>query len=69
MKPDGFNAIPGHGIEVTIDGIPVLLGNRKLMNERNISLAELEAESDRLAEEGKTPMYIAINQKPEVSLP
>jgi len=63
LKPESFNAIPGHGIEVTIDGIPVLLGNRKLMNERNISLAELEAESDRLAEEGKTPMYIALNRK------
>ena len=54
-----FNAIPGYGIEVDINGSGILLGNRKLMIDRNISLADYEADSDRLAEEGKTPMYIA----------
>jgi Cu+-exporting ATPase len=63
LKVDHFEAIPGHGIEVEINGIQVLLGNRKLMNERNIPLAELEAKSDVLAGEGKTPMYLAMNQK------
>jgi Cu+-exporting ATPase len=56
---ESFLSIPGYGIEVKIDGANILLGNRKLMNERNISLESLAAESDRLAEEGKTPMYIA----------
>ena len=56
---ESFNSIPGYGIEVRIGGVNVLLGNRKLMNERNIVLDSLEAESDKLAEEGKTPMYIA----------
>lgn len=63
LKVDHFEAIPGHGIEVDINGIRVLLGNRKLMNERNIALAELEAKSDILAGEGKTPMYLAMDQK------
>lgn len=62
-KLDSFNAIPGHGIEVTIDGKDVLLGNRKLMVDRNLSLENLEDDSDKLAGEGKTPMYIAINNK------
>ena len=61
FKPEDFLAIPGHGIEVSINGISVLLGNKKLMTERKISLSELEKDSDRLAEEGKTPMYIAMN--------
>jgi len=43
--------------------IPILIGNRKLMDERNISLAELEAASDKLASEGKTPMYVALDNK------
>ncbi|MBR0598744.1 heavy metal translocating P-type ATPase [Sinanaerobacter chloroacetimidivorans] len=60
---DQFKAIPGHGIEVEIKGNVVLLGNKKLMNESSISLEALQAESDRLADEGKTPMYIAINHK------
>ncbi|MCQ4924707.1 heavy metal translocating P-type ATPase [Tissierella carlieri] len=62
-KVDSFNAIPGHGIEVTIEGKNILAGNRKLMIERNISLENLEDSSDKLAGEGKTPMYIAIDNK------
>jgi P-type Cu+ transporter len=62
-KPDSFQAIPGHGIEVVIDGQDILLGNKKLMVERNISLEKLEDTSDQLAGKGKTPMYIAINNK------
>ncbi len=56
-----FEAIPGHGIEVTIDEIKLLIGNKKLMDSRNISLTDLQEISDRLAEEGKTPMYIAAD--------
>ncbi|MDR2759842.1 MAG: heavy metal translocating P-type ATPase [Spirochaetaceae bacterium] len=60
FRADDFKAIPGRGIEAVINGVTVLAGNRKLMEERNIPLSKLEAESDRLAGEGKTPMYIAL---------
>ena len=60
FSADSFRAIPGRGIEAVIKGVTLLAGNRKLLEERNVSLAELEAESDRLAEEGKTPMYVAL---------
>jgi len=63
LKPSSFNAIPGHGIEVTIDGKQILLGNKKLMQDRDISLQLLEKQSDKLASEGKTPMYIAIENQ------
>ncbi|MGI6193048.1 MAG: heavy metal translocating P-type ATPase, partial [Christensenellales bacterium] len=59
-KVESFDSITGRGIKAVIGGQTILAGNRKLMDEQGISLAELEAESDRLAEEGKTPMYIAI---------
>ncbi|MBK5246980.1 MAG: HAD-IC family P-type ATPase, partial [Peptostreptococcaceae bacterium] len=45
------------------NGIRILLGNRKLMEVQNISMTELEAQSDKLASEGKTPMYVAMDQK------
>lgn len=61
-KLDFFKAIPGYGIEVKIDGKNILLGNRKLMVESNISLGNLEEISHKLAGEGKTPMYIAIDR-------
>ncbi|MEG0502250.1 MAG: copper-translocating P-type ATPase [Cellulosilyticaceae bacterium] len=60
---DNFNAIPGYGIEVTIDSKTILLGNKKLMVERQIDIEGLGQKSDQLAEEGKTPMYIAIEGK------
>ena len=45
----------------SLSALPILIGNRKLMEERGISLAELGTTSDRLASEGKTPMYVVLN--------
>ena len=59
FKTQAFNALPGHGIEVTIENQSLLLGNKKLMIDRGISIDTVETVSDTLAGEGKTPMYIA----------
>lgn len=59
IKTESFKAIPGLGIEVIINGQHLLLGNKKLMTESRISLENLAAASDKLADQGKTPMYIA----------
>lgn len=56
---DHFVAIPGHGIEVEIEEQTFILGNKKLIVEKQIDLLDFEEESNRLAKEGKTPMYIA----------
>ncbi|MFZ6625293.1 heavy metal translocating P-type ATPase [Vagococcus fluvialis] len=56
---DHFVAIPGHGIEVEIEEQTFILGNKMLMLEKQIDLLDFEEESNRLAKEGKTPMYIA----------
>ncbi|MCL2080171.1 MAG: heavy metal translocating P-type ATPase [Oscillospiraceae bacterium] len=61
LPADSFNSITGHGIEAVIKGQAVLTGNRSLMIERGISPAPLEAESNRLSDEGKTPIYVAID--------
>ena len=63
LKTETFNAIPGHGIEVTINGQHLLLGNKKLMDEWHIGLGNLASASDALASQGKTPMYIAKDGK------
>ena len=63
LKTETFNAIPGHGIEVTLNGQHLLLGNKKLMDERHIGLGNLASASDALASQGKTPMYIAKDGK------
>lgn len=57
--PEAFQAIPGQGIQVTIEGEHLLLGNKQLMQEQRIDVTELATASNQLAEQGKTPMYIA----------
>jgi len=56
-----FNSITGQGIEAEIDGMNILIGNRRLMEAFDICLAEYEANSDQLAYDGKTPMFVAID--------
>jgi P-type Cu+ transporter len=56
-----FNAVAGHGIEAAIDGRRLLLGNVKLMRDRNISFDRAEERTAALAAEGKTPMYVAVD--------
>jgi Cu+-exporting ATPase len=58
---EGFEAVAGHGIEARVDGQSVLLGNLKLMDERGIELGKLPQEATRLSEDGKTPMYVAVD--------
>lgn len=61
LRVDRFEAIPGHGIEASVEGMDVLIGNMKLMDGRGIALGEMEEQSERLAVEGKTPMFIAAD--------
>lgn len=57
---DDFSAIPGHGIKAAISGKQVWLGNLQLINNEGIDNTLL-SESERLADEGKTPMYVAVD--------
>jgi len=61
LKIDSFEAIPGHGIKVSIDGSSILLGNQKLITNNNIDFSGYLTISDNLADQGKTPMYIAVD--------
>jgi Cu+-exporting ATPase len=58
---DDFEAVTGHGIAARVDGRDVLLGNRKLMADRGVDGAGLSEVEVRLSEEGKTPMYVAVD--------
>lgn len=61
VEGTGFNALPGRGIEVAVDGRALLLGNLRLMTDRACELDGLGAAAERLADEGKTPMYVAVD--------
>ncbi|MEX0599610.1 MAG: heavy metal translocating P-type ATPase, partial [Rhodothermales bacterium] len=60
-EADRFEAVPGHGVEGTVEGRSVLLGNAKLMRDRAIDAGVLEQKALRLADDGKTPMYVAVD--------
>ncbi|MBI2237196.1 MAG: cadmium-translocating P-type ATPase [Actinobacteria bacterium] len=63
-EPDGFEAIPGHGVEATVGGHTVLLGNLKLMRDQGVDVADLQPKAEALADAGKTPMYVAVDGRP-----
>ena len=62
-EPKNFKAIAGHGISASYRGKKVLLGNRKLMTKNRIDTERVEKNVQKLEEDGKTVMFIAINKK------
>ncbi len=56
-----FTSHSGRGVEARVEGKTVLLGNAALMSEQGVIIAQtLELEAMRLASEGKTPMFVAV---------
>ena len=56
-----FAATAGGGVEARLHGSLVYGGNRRLMEQKNIALDSFEHIAQRLADEGKTPLYFAEN--------
>lgn len=64
LEISNFQALPGKGIEGEIEGHKMLLGNLKLMKEKEIEVT-LKTEAGHLAAQGKTPIYLAVDGKLE----
>jgi len=62
-KIDAFEALTGRGLAATIGGEAVLIGNRRLMEERGIATADMEARAANLEADGKTAMWISTGEK------
>ncbi|MDP3110831.1 MAG: heavy metal translocating P-type ATPase [Thermodesulfovibrionales bacterium] len=56
-----FQAIPGHGIKAKVNGKDVILGNAAMMDDEGIKLNGLKEKAEKLAGEGKTPMFVAVD--------
>ncbi len=61
LAASDFKAIPGQGVEASLSGRKLLLGNLKLIKERGLTLNGLEAQAERLWEEGKTVMFLGAD--------
>jgi Cu+-exporting ATPase len=58
---DEFEAVPGHGVQATVSGRAVLVGNRRLLERDGIDASALDGQWQQLADEGKTPVYVAVD--------
>jgi Cu+-exporting ATPase len=56
---EAFEAIPGHGVRVKINGKEVLIGNRRLMKDKGVRIEEKEKVISGLEEKGNTVMLVA----------
>jgi Cu+-exporting ATPase len=58
----GFVASVGRGARATVEGHEILVGNRALLQESGVDPSALEEVAHRLATEGKTTMYLAVDK-------
>ena len=58
-----FEAVTGKGVTGTVSGRKVALGNAALMRDLGTDPGSLAQDADRLATEGRTPMFVAVDGK------
>ena len=63
LSVDKFEQIPGQGIRGEVEGELCLAGNRRMMEANRIEKSDLLARGEALAEDGKTPLYFALDGK------
>lgn len=60
-EPAGFKAEAGHGVQAEVEGRSVIVGNKRMFENRGIPLGGLESEVSRLQSEAKTAMLVAVD--------
>lgn len=76
LSLEDFEAIPGHGLRATLKGqshlvpgsekdqeINLFVGNLRLMKDVGVDLFDFEARAEELADQGKTPMYVGLEEE------
>jgi Cu+-exporting ATPase len=60
-EPSSFSAVPGRGVTAVVDDRDVVIGTRRLMEEKGISLNGLQDEAGRMEREARTPLWMAVD--------
>lgn len=63
-----FRTLRGLGVSGEVDGIPLLLGNNRLLEEQQIDTSELQSLMQQQAESGATPVILTAQGKPAALL-
>lgn len=61
MAVENFQAHSGRGATGLVDGVAVTIGNSAWMTEQHIDSSAFESKAEALAEQAKTPVYIALD--------
>jgi Cu+-exporting ATPase len=64
VETESFEALPGRGVQCTVEGKVIFLGNRKLMHEKKVQITQLENDLTTLEGQGKTTMILAVDGEP-----
>jgi len=67
-SPERFESVTGRGVVGRVSGRDVLLGNRRLFEERQIPLGSLGGRAEELRRDGQTVMFLAVDGKPAALL-
>ena len=59
-----FQAVPGLGVKARIAGEEALLGNLTFLNREKVPVRDLMPHQERLAQAGKTTIFLAVGGKP-----
>jgi len=57
-----FTATPGQGVQASADDLTIRIGNARFLETAGIDCRTQQAQADALAEQGKTPVFLAIDQ-------
>jgi len=63
VEPSSFEALPGLGVKARLDGTEILVGNRRLLAERGVSVERFREAAEQLSYEGKTVIHVAASGK------
>lgn len=63
-SPTKFQSITGKGVKGNITEHVVLLGNKQLLSDNGVDIAELASKAEKLRAEGQTVMFVAVDGKP-----
>ncbi len=63
-EASAFDSVTGHGVRATVDGLEVLVGRKELLVDADVDPSPLEEIAGRLASEGKTAIYAAVEGRP-----
>ena len=63
LEAKHFTAVAGRGVAAVIEGQQVLLGNRQLMQERDIDISDVMDAATALTQKAQTPVFVAVEGK------